>query len=52
MDQPADEEGKGNELLQFFPEIGADLRKLPDIAIDGELVMLDAAGWLQDHHGT
>jgi ATP-dependent DNA ligase len=35
---------KGNELLQFFPEITADLRKLPDIAIDGELVMLDENG--------
>jgi bifunctional non-homologous end joining protein LigD len=35
---------KGNELLQFFPGITADLRKLPDIAIDGELVMLDENG--------
>jgi ATP-dependent DNA ligase len=35
---------KGNELLQFFPEITADLRKLPDIAIDGELVMLNENG--------
>jgi bifunctional non-homologous end joining protein LigD len=26
---------KGNELLQFFPEIAADLKKLPDCAIDG-----------------
>src|SRR5688572_10108136 len=34
---------KGNEL-QFFPEIAADLRKLPDIAIDAELVMLDENG--------
>jgi bifunctional non-homologous end joining protein LigD len=36
--------GKGNELLQYFPEIAADLRKLPDVAIDGELVMLDENG--------
>jgi ATP-dependent DNA ligase len=35
---------KGNELLHFFPEIAVDLRKLPDIAIDGELVMLDEHG--------
>jgi bifunctional non-homologous end joining protein LigD len=35
---------KGNELLHFFPEIAADLRKLPDLAIDGELVMLDENG--------
>jgi ATP-dependent DNA ligase len=34
----------GNELLQFFPEIAADIGKLPDCAIDGELVMLDANG--------
>jgi ATP-dependent DNA ligase len=26
------------------PEIAADLQKLPDIAIDGELVMLDDKG--------
>jgi ATP-dependent DNA ligase len=35
---------RGNDLLSFFPEIAADLRKLPDIAIDGELVMLDSSG--------
>jgi hypothetical protein len=35
---------KGNELLPFFPEIAADLRKLPDLVMDGELVMLDATG--------
>jgi bifunctional non-homologous end joining protein LigD len=35
---------RGNELLQFFPEIAADLKRLPDIAIDGELVMLDENG--------
>ena len=27
---------KGNELLQFFPEIAVDLRRLPDCAIDGD----------------
>lgn len=40
---------KGNELIQFFPEIAGDLRKLPDIAIDGELVMLDAQGKPEFH---
>ena len=35
---------KGNDLLRFFPEIAADLNKLPDCAIDGELVMLDEKG--------
>ena len=35
---------KGNELLHFFPELAADLRRLPDIAIDGELVILNADG--------
>jgi bifunctional non-homologous end joining protein LigD len=40
---------KGNELLQFFPEIAAELRKLPDCAIDGELVMLDANGKPEFH---
>jgi hypothetical protein len=40
---------RGNELLRFFPEIAADLRKLPDIAIDGELVMLDQKGKPEFH---
>ena len=40
---------KGNDLLAFFPEIAADLRKLPDIALDGELVMLDAKGKPEFH---
>src|SRR3954465_5907637 len=40
---------RGNDLLSFFPEIAADLRKLPDIAIDGELVMLDAKGKPEFH---
>jgi hypothetical protein len=35
---------RGNDLLSFFPEIAAHLRKLPDCAIDGELVMLDEHG--------
>src|SRR5688500_13513381 len=35
---------RGNNLLSFFPEIAANLRKLPDCAIDGELVMLDEHG--------
>jgi len=40
---------RGNELLGQFPEITADLRKLPDIVIDGELVMLDAIGKPEFH---
>ncbi|HEX4893316.1 MAG TPA: hypothetical protein VFV47_08505, partial [Hyphomicrobiaceae bacterium] len=40
---------RGNELIQFFPEIAADLRQLPDMAIDGELVMLDAEGKPEFH---
>jgi bifunctional non-homologous end joining protein LigD len=40
---------RGNDLLGLFPEIAADLRKLPDIAIDGELVMLDAKGKPEFH---
>jgi bifunctional non-homologous end joining protein LigD len=35
---------RGNDLLSFFPEIAVDLRKLPDIVIDGELVMLGKHG--------
>jgi bifunctional non-homologous end joining protein LigD len=31
------------------PEIAADLQKLPDIAIDGELVMLDDKGKPEFH---
>jgi bifunctional non-homologous end joining protein LigD len=40
---------EGNDLLHFFPEIAAELRKLPDCAIDGELVMLDANGKPEFH---
>jgi hypothetical protein len=29
-----------NELLGFFPEIAAELMKLPDMGIDGERVVL------------
>src|SRR5436305_5167094 len=35
---------RGNDLLQWFPEIAAELEKLPNLVIDGELVMLDARG--------
>src|SRR4051812_47550725 len=35
---------RGNDLLQWFPEIAVELEKLPDLVIDGELVMLDARG--------
>ncbi len=40
---------KGNDLMAFFPEVAADLRKLPDVALDGELVMLDAQGKPEFH---
>src|SRR5688572_33482146 len=40
---------RGNDLLSFFPEIAADLRKLPDGVIDGELVMLDEHGKPEFH---
>jgi len=40
---------KGNDLLHFFPEIAADLRKLPDSATGGELVMLNAEGKPEFH---
>jgi bifunctional non-homologous end joining protein LigD len=36
-------------LISFFPEIAADLAKLPDIAIDGELVMINAEGKPEFH---
>jgi len=35
---------RGNELIGWFPEIAAELRALPDLVIDGELV-------IQDQHG-
>jgi bifunctional non-homologous end joining protein LigD len=40
---------RGNDLLSLFPEIAVDLKKLPDIAIDGELVMLDEKGKPEFH---
>src|SRR5689334_10469682 len=40
---------RGNDLLHWFPEIAAELAKLPDIVIDGELVMLDARGHPEFH---
>jgi bifunctional non-homologous end joining protein LigD len=40
---------RGNDLLSQFPEISEDMRKLPDIAIDSELVMLDALGKPEFH---
>jgi bifunctional non-homologous end joining protein LigD len=40
---------KGNELLGYFPEIVEDLRKLPDIVIDGELVMMNEHGKPEFH---
>jgi ATP-dependent DNA ligase len=35
---------RGNDLLGSFPEIAANLKKLPDIVIDAELVMLNPEG--------
>lgn len=35
---------RGNDLLPAFPEIAACLAELPDIVLDGELVVLDEAG--------
>ncbi len=35
---------RGNDLLPCFPEIAACLRELPDIVLDGELVVLDEQG--------
>jgi bifunctional non-homologous end joining protein LigD len=40
---------RGNDLLSFFPEIAGDLRKLPDCAVDGELVVLDEHGKPEFH---
>jgi len=40
---------RGNELLHWFPEIAAELLELPDIVIDGELVMLDSTGKTEFH---
>jgi hypothetical protein len=37
------------ELLGYFPEIAEDLRKLPDIVIDGELVMMNEQGKPEFH---
>jgi bifunctional non-homologous end joining protein LigD len=41
---------RGNDLLSFFPEIAADLKKLPDLVIDCELVMLNPEGKPDFHH--
>jgi bifunctional non-homologous end joining protein LigD len=35
---------RGNDLLPCFPEIAACVRELPDIVLDGELVVLDEKG--------
>jgi bifunctional non-homologous end joining protein LigD len=35
---------RGNPLIHWFPDIAAELRKLPDLVMDGELVILDAHG--------
>ena len=40
---------RGNELIQWFPEISVELLELPDCAIDGELVVLDEKGHSQFH---
>jgi bifunctional non-homologous end joining protein LigD len=38
---------KGNDYLPFFPEISRCLQTLPDMVIDGELVVLDGQGRAQ-----
>jgi len=35
---------RGNDFADRFPEIAAQLLKLPDVALDAELVILDADG--------
>jgi bifunctional non-homologous end joining protein LigD len=35
---------RGNDLLPWFPEIAEELIKLPEVVIDGELVIQDEAG--------
>jgi ATP-dependent DNA ligase len=40
---------RGNDLLPWFPEIAAELTRLPDVVIDGELVMMDKAGKPEFH---
>ena len=40
---------KGNDLIGQFPEIAADMLKLPDMVIDGELVMLNSDGKPEFH---
>jgi ATP-dependent DNA ligase len=40
---------KGNELLHYFPEIAQDLAKVPDIVIDGSLVILNDEGKPEFH---
>ena len=40
---------RGNDLLPWFPEIAAELTELPDVVIDGELVMMDKAGKPEFH---
>lgn len=40
---------RGNDLLPWFPEIAAELVKLPNVVIDGELVLLDKEGKSEFH---
>jgi bifunctional non-homologous end joining protein LigD len=40
---------RGNELIGWFPEIAAELEKLRDVVIDGELVILNAEGKPEFH---
>jgi len=35
---------RGNDFADRFPEISAELLELPNVVLDGELVILDAAG--------
>ena len=40
---------RGNPLEQWFPELTAELALLPDLVLDGELVLLDARGHSEFH---
>jgi bifunctional non-homologous end joining protein LigD len=38
---------RGNDLLPYFPEVARCLETLPDMVLDGELVVLDDIGRAQ-----
>src|SRR4051812_14217347 len=35
---------RGTNMTPCYPEVGTALRDLPDVALDGELVILDSSG--------